>query len=465
MDYRQGILMYDRMRGRPELVKEQVMGWILQIAELLENHHKCERQEGYGYVNPYGFLITEKDEIYLVDMSDESNEEIKKRAERRQNWSYFLPEGKVIGQKKDIENDIYGFGKIIQFLFAQTDIYPALSKAEEYAYLKMVHRCTGENSKRTFQNFEQIRQKIPQIKRKKKILSLLFAGSLCTAALIGGLGNALARIGTEEKKEVRMKNVVKASEEDAEDDNIEIWRQQDEIYMEAGLVYFLELADYAKALEYFEKVSEAHEQGRQYRMLCRYLLGKEHKEEKEIGKVLQELEESKEALKLQYMQSRIRIYAGFEKEDYKEKIIELGEKILSAAELKSTDQEHFREEEVRTYLEHAYEAKNQMEKVLEQYQEMEKKDISFERKREWMYRWAEYLAEHGDLIGAKGICEKGIGTYGGSEKLCMIHLELLCRQPDIQKEEVIQKAKQYNMLFPGILESEDYIKIKEIYQL
>lgn len=465
MDYRQGVLLYDRMRGRPELVKEQVMGWILQTAELLEHYHKCEKEEGYGYVNPYGFLITEKNEIYLVDMADESNEEVKKRAERRQNWSYFLPEGKAIWQKKDIENDIYGFGKIIQFLFAQADIYPALSKAEEYAYLKMVHRCTGKNLRKTFQNFEQIRQKIPQVKRKKKIWFLLFTGSIGTAVFIGGIGNALAKRGMEEKKEVSIKNVLKVSEEDAKDDSIEVRWQQDEIYMEAGLVYFLELADYARALDYFEKVSERHEQGEQYCIICRYLLGKEHKEEKEIGKVLQELEKSKEPLQLEYMQSMIRIYAGFEKEDYREKIIELGEKILSAPELKSTDPEHFREEEVRVYLEHAYEAAGRKEKVLEQYEEMEKKEISFERKKEWMYRWTVFLVKTGDLQRAREICEKGIATYGGSQKLCMIHLELLCRQPDIQKEEVLQKAKQYDMLFPGILESKDYIKMKEIYQL
>ena len=73
MDCVQGELLIDRVRRCPEVEKEEVFGWIRQLAQQLERFHRCRSGQCYRYVNPYSVMITRDGQIMLLDLDAQSN--------------------------------------------------------------------------------------------------------------------------------------------------------------------------------------------------------------------------------------------------------------------------------------------------------------------------------------------------------------------------------------------------------
>ena len=64
--------------------------------------------------------------------------------------------------------DSYGYGKTVQFIMANTEIKPALTRKETYQIGKIIDKCIGENAQRQYDDFSQVKRDIPVIKRTKR---------------------------------------------------------------------------------------------------------------------------------------------------------------------------------------------------------------------------------------------------------------------------------------------------------
>lgn len=63
--------------------------------------------------------------------------------------------------------DLYGLGKLFQFMLAYTSVVPPLTWKEEFMMSLVIQKCTGENGKKTYREFDQILRELPRGDRRK----------------------------------------------------------------------------------------------------------------------------------------------------------------------------------------------------------------------------------------------------------------------------------------------------------
>ena len=66
--------------------------------------------------------------------------------------------------------DLYGLGKLFQFMLAYTSVVPPLTWKEEFMMSLVIQKCTGENGKKTYREFDQILRELPRGDRRKSCL-------------------------------------------------------------------------------------------------------------------------------------------------------------------------------------------------------------------------------------------------------------------------------------------------------
>lgn len=100
------------------------------------------------------------------------------------------------GSKKNCSVDLFGYGKILQFLLAYTEQIPELSRSEERRLERIIERCT-DGGRRHYDKISQVIRDLPEEReewnpeqklkfRNVKLAVLLFAtGAVIAAAGIG----------------------------------------------------------------------------------------------------------------------------------------------------------------------------------------------------------------------------------------------------------------------------------------
>lgn len=182
-----------------------------ELLQQLEQFQRCRNNQGYRYVNPYSVLVTREDKLVLLDLEAESNAFVLRNLQKRAMRNHFVKPVVHIRENTRVTLDLYGYGKTIQFILANTEVEPALSKWEENRIARLIDKCLGENSKKLYESFGQVWRDLPAVKRRSgekdprmKKWMILFGIVTC---LLGLAGWNLQRIQEEKlqmKKQVQL---------------------------------------------------------------------------------------------------------------------------------------------------------------------------------------------------------------------------------------------------------------------
>lgn len=186
MDCVKGQLLLQRLKGEPIIEKAMLFSWLKELIIQLEQYQRCRNNKGYRYLNPYSVLVTAEDKLLILDLEAESNAFVMKNMQKQAVRSHFVKPIVRMKQNAQVSMDLYGYGKTIQFIMANTEIKPALTRKEVYQIGRLIDKCIGENAQKQYVDFSQVHRDIPVIKERKgkQIKGYVMIG-IITLLLIG----------------------------------------------------------------------------------------------------------------------------------------------------------------------------------------------------------------------------------------------------------------------------------------
>lgn len=206
MDRVQGELLIYRVKDHPQIDRQQLLEWIRQLLEQLVCYHRCHNNQNYRYLNPYSVLIARDGKVLLLDLTAESNAFVLRNLQKRAMRAHFVKPVVHITEGAGDRLDLYGYGKTLQFILANTIVEPSFTKRQENKFEKIIHKCLDELPGKQYKELIQIEKDLPIVKEKniwedKKTAA---AGtfvilSLCSAILSG----AFAYHITQEQRNVK----------------------------------------------------------------------------------------------------------------------------------------------------------------------------------------------------------------------------------------------------------------------
>ena len=167
-EYVKGCTLAVWLRYHPNLSKDRLLEWIQDITRQLGLIHRCRGNPCYRYVNPYSIIVTQEGQLHFLDMDAKSNEEQLRFMQRRVIREHFLPRQQAYYQKASVRLDIYGLGRMIQYILSEADPEPPLKRREEARFHKIISRCLKDTSKHSYQDISDIRRQIPSYRKRKE---------------------------------------------------------------------------------------------------------------------------------------------------------------------------------------------------------------------------------------------------------------------------------------------------------
>lgn len=161
MDYVRGQVLIERIRGGKKVPKELLFQWFRMLCSQMDCYHRSKRAQCYRYLSPYSVVVTKEEQLFLLDLGAASNAFVMKKMQLPAVREHFvMPKGKK-RRNMAIGMDLYGLGKLFQFLLASTETVPKLSWREEMWMTLVIQKCTGENGKKPYEEFEQVLKRLP----------------------------------------------------------------------------------------------------------------------------------------------------------------------------------------------------------------------------------------------------------------------------------------------------------------
>lgn len=317
-DYIKGKQLIVWLKYHSRIEKEMLFGWIRELLETLVHFHQCRGNPCYQYVNPYSIIVGENDKLYLLDLGSREQDEMLHLMQRRYVRENFLSPDNQYYQKASVQEDIYGFGKTVQYLLSAVEAEPALKKAEEFRLKNMISRCVDRNSKKSYQTLQDISEHFPINKKKKNNRMLPMRKILvCAFILVGIFAAALQITGEKSRNQDTEKGRVISDDLSDTDGGYnevlenyrEEMRQKEEqwnivkqeieqtyaekerkLVYELALLYFIELEDYRKSRETMEGIEAADAFSEDFAKLCVFMEGQEEAfTEQNLGELLERL--------------------------------------------------------------------------------------------------------------------------------------------------------------------------------
>lgn len=183
MEYIEGRTLNDvvNQEGIPSL--RHIISWGIQICEILEYLHGQKPPVIFGDVKPAN-LILQKDRVVLVDFG--STVMLKSRGKRIGTREYVPPWKKEKTWTEDVETDLYGLGKTLEFLMlgGQTDKGVSEKKTEGIpkSFRKILYGCTAEEGEKRYREVKECRAALEKQQNRRWVLTALFLLSVITAA-------------------------------------------------------------------------------------------------------------------------------------------------------------------------------------------------------------------------------------------------------------------------------------------
>ena len=277
LDYVDGIALYDWISSHREIEKDMLYIWIRELLSQLVLFHRQRGEPDYGRLSPYTVVIMRRGKIALLAGEESS---ISGGVSK-----YFKP-------PSDIQNiDVYCFGKIIQFIMAHVQCEPSLSKIEEYKLQKIVKKCLETNPKRRYEDIHRVQASFTKRKKWKpdRRMYLTIAIFSLGIGIFGWIGRERA-LGQETNFKIKNEEVSEKSMlSEEEKGDAERERLTKELFLEAGIDYFLENEEYEKSLEYLKLADIQNDKTKFYLKLAEFMVG--NKTSSDIQRLEGELEE------------------------------------------------------------------------------------------------------------------------------------------------------------------------------
>lgn len=476
MDFVKGDPLIYWLRYHPDISKQKLFVWLETIVNQMEQYHRSSCSACYRYLNPYSIIVTKEENLALIDLEADSNADIVRNMQKRVIRTNFSPQDNI--KRKKVETDIFCTGKTIQFLLAQTDANPKLSRREERQLSKLISRCIQPEMKQSYGDFMSILYDLPKLKRKhyikpkekssvgNKFQPGLWRKILLVIVIIAVIGGGILKsfLLSSDENPVSTANV---KEVNAKEDALKT-QEDDDIYMDMGLVQFVKLHQYEESKQYFSKINDHNAVATAYIQMANYLLGNENKAtDKKMVEILRQVEtmiqtdNSKKWMK--HYIALMRIYAVQESKESYEKILELGEQLNGSVQWADMDEELIME--VKNEMAVSYEETEQDEKAIESYEELINKWENKEQL-EGVYENLSALYNKVEKPDKALSCiRQGVNEYPESRELKMTYITLLCENQSVTREICGQEIQKYMEEDKQLIEDKRFKKLQNEYKI
>ena len=279
----------DIVKGKPLIVwlkyhahitKEQFYEWARQIIADLDHFHRCRGNPCYQYVNPYSVIVAEDRKVYLLDLASKEQEDMMHLMQRRYVRENFLSPENQYYQKSEEKEDIYGFGKMIQYVLSSVELEPELKFLESVRIQKIITRCLDKQGKKRDQKLSDLSGQFSLSEKRngsKKIMYVMIALAVIGLLVLSGnrivscISGQSRRQGgqdtkladTERKEDMKaqayqeqfqeLKEQWETERKELQDESSE--REQELLY-DLAFVYFSQMKDYEVCSRYLEEMKE-----------------------------------------------------------------------------------------------------------------------------------------------------------------------------------------------------------------
>ena len=371
-DYAKGCSLMEYIKQGIRVEKETVFDWIRQLSKQLEQYYRCGNEDAaYGYVNPYAVIITGDGMLCLLDINEPENEELLKQMKKKKLRMLFVRKERVLSQKTERSDDLYGLAKIMEFTAEKCLDPKAFTRKEERVWKRMLGKCysSGKNAIKVLKNMQKeigfLEREMERPRDKvsaKKILLAILAVCIMSAAIIGGTvkkPETKANAADQDQPEAGVQEGVKEKKETKE----VVEQNGDSPYLEMGLIYYVAWEDYVNSLDSLDKEMQETEFSDAYRVVIASLEeGSIQQEdglsaEDAVKKILDELEKRAEKIQMKvylYQYPLLKVSVLEESEKWHRLTKRIGEEMIRRQAWYRWDTNGEKECEVRKYLAESY---------------------------------------------------------------------------------------------------------------
>lgn len=279
----------DIVKGKPLIVwlkyhahitKEQFYEWARQIIADLDHFHRCRGNPCYQYVNPYSVIVGEDRKVYLLDLASKEQEDMMHLMQRRYVRENFLSPENQYYQKSEEKEDIYGFGKMIQYVLSSVELESELKFLESVRIQKIITRCLDKQGKKRYQKLSDLSGQFSLSEKRngsKKIMYVMIALAVIGLLVLSGnrivscISGQSRRQGGQDTKlaDTERKEDMKAQayqeqfqelkeqwETERKELQDESSKREQELLYDLAFVYFSQMKDYEVCSRYLEEMKE-----------------------------------------------------------------------------------------------------------------------------------------------------------------------------------------------------------------
>lgn len=279
----------DIVKGKPLIVwlkyhahitKEQFYEWARQIIADLDHFHRCRGNPCYQYVNPYSVIVGEDRKVYLLDLASKEQEDMMHLMQRRYVRENFLSPENQYYQKSEEKEDIYGFGKMLQYVLSSVELEPELKFLERVRIQKIITRCLDKQGKKRYQKLSDLSGQFSLSEKRngsKKIMYVMIALAVIGLLVLSGnrivscISGQSRRQGGQDTKlaDTERKEDMKAQayqeqfqelkeqwETERKELQDESSKREQELLYDLAFVYFSQMKDYEVCSRYLEEMKE-----------------------------------------------------------------------------------------------------------------------------------------------------------------------------------------------------------------
>lgn len=423
-DCAEGELLSEYIRRQEKVKKEEMFSYVKQLMRQLENIQKVKEVKSYRYVTPFSIVLKKNKEIALLDFNAQSNRYILNQIVKENICNQFFKETMVF-------DDIYSFGKTIQYLLATTKLVPPLKYGEERKLKQIISKCLSDNSKKQYSSFSEILLEFPQLQKKRKkrqVKKTKMIFIIIVIAIIGVIGKQYIH-GNEQLSEEKVD------------------------FFEIGMTYFLELDDYQKSMEMFEKETE-NPRAKIYREIAAYMNGETWIETEEIEKKIRTIEEVGNGIEsLEEKRAILKVYANLDTRYARERCLEIGKSVIQELRRESEDVDHMIEKETREIMVAIYEKNKEYKNALIEYEEI----CKWFTEEEIYCTMLRIAGETEEKENISKIYEQGIRDNPSSKTLRIRYLQIQHQVGGMEEEMVKRMITEC----PELLEDSEFKKLQE----
>lgn len=459
-----GCLLPQWIHKNSEIDKFLLFQWIQELVKQIGQIHKCVEKPYYQYVNPYCIVISDDLELYLLDTDAKENAPVLKIMKKREVRECFLPDQMSYYQKPSQKTDIYGLGKTIQYMLAVINISPKLSIFETKKYQKAISRCLNWNSKKSYQDLSEIQKLIPMCNEKKKnikskIIVVVFVLAAVVSLSVFALKIQKNRSSSHVVKKDEVEKSVFTEERNKKEEFVHTGKE-DELYLELGLIEWIDLGDYHTSSEYLKKASNDNVAKSLYEIAVCFT--KEYVDEEILRTNIKLIENEMEQIDPEYEQKMIlcllQAYDFLNEnngtlEDARETILfcdnNIG-KVLIENQAKLIRSMAF-----------AYEKLEEKEKAITMYEQILRIDEDVEEKEEIYLKISQLYIDLNKISESKEILKEGLKECKESTEIGISYIRVLLSDPDMDRKICIENLNLFLGEYPYLKEEETVNQLLE----